>query len=172
MDFALFAQQPFGPAQGGNPPPSPVEVGVALLFYGAIIAVALTVHIFFLLSLSRCFKQISPRNREMEPGQVWLNLIPVFGFVWMILTIIRLSSSLKNEYWDRGLREDGDFGQLIGIFYLVTGFCGCISFVLWIIYWVKIAGYTRTLMETAGRRRSRRQDEYDDDDDYRDDDYR
>src|SRR5436305_8624230 len=83
---------------------------------GVLVTVALfAVQIFFLLTLSRCFKEISPRNRQMEPGQVWLCLIPVFGFIWFIMLVLKLSDSLRDEYEERGLDGDGDFGKTLGI---------------------------------------------------------
>jgi hypothetical protein len=148
--------------------------------YGVLIAIGIVIQIFFLLSLSRCLHQISPRNRQMEPGQVWLNLIPCFSLVWMILTIIKIADSLRDEYDDRGLSGDGDFGKTTGIVYYISQFvCGLVALIFFIMYWVKIAGYTRELAET-GRGYRRGRDDYDDrdrDDDYddrprrRDDDY-
>jgi hypothetical protein len=156
-----------------------------LCFYGAIIVIALVVQICFLLTMSRCLREISPRNRRMEPGQVWLCLIPIFGFVWTIIMIIRVSDSLDDEYYSRRLRPDGDFAKTLGIVYIVSAFiCGLVAIVCLIMYWVKIVGYTRTLRADRSdvdddfddddddrdepRRRKRRRLEYDDDDDYDD----
>lgn len=154
----LFAQQ------RGGAPDAAFFAGI-LMFYGVIIVIALVIQVLFLLSMSKCLKQISPRNRQMEPGQVWLCLIPVFGFVWTILMMLRVADSLKDEYYDRRLRGDGDFGKTLGIVYLVCAFvCGPAALVCFVMYWVKIAGYTRTLMNSGYA------DDYDDDDDDYDDD--
>jgi hypothetical protein len=128
----------------------------------------------FLLSLSKCFSEISSRNRQMEPGQVWLNLIPLFNLVWIIITIIRLADSLRDEFDDRRLDGDGDYGKTLGILYFVfslTIVCGPVGLVCFIMYWVKVSGYTSTLRETdrAGKG-SRRNRKYDDDIDEDDDD--
>jgi hypothetical protein len=45
------------------------------------VVIGLVIYIFFLLTLQRCFSRISPANRQMEPGMVWLNLIPCFGAI-------------------------------------------------------------------------------------------
>ncbi len=172
----------------GNPPPGPNQADTTgmifvFLFYGIAIAIGLVIQIFFLLSLSKCLKQVSPRNRRMEPGQVWLNLIPCFNLVWMILTILKIADSLRDEYEDRGLRGDGDFGRTIGLVYYISQFvCGLVALIFFIMYWVKIAAYTRELAsESRGRGdyddeydRPRRRDEDDEDDRprrRRDDDY-
>ncbi len=149
------------PPAGPPAPPAGAEVAV-LLIYGVAIAVGIVIQIFFLLSLSKCLKEISPRNRRMEPGQVWLNLIPCFNLVWMILTILRIADSLRDEYEDRGLRGDGDFGRTMGIVYYVSQFvCGIVALIFFILYWMKIAGYTKELA-ADGRRRDDFGDEEDD----------
>lgn len=162
----LFAQmQLFAQQKGGGGGAEAGALAGLLIFYFVVIAIAIVVQIMFLLTLSRCLRQISPRNRQMEPGQVWLCLIPIFGFVWLIITILRIADSLRDEYADRGIRGDGDYGKTMGIIYVVTSFlCGPIGLICWILYWVKIAGYTKQL---ASRRNSGAydDDDYDDDDD-------
>src|SRR5262245_53392229 len=103
---ALFAQAQKGPGGGGGPDAG-VLMGI-LCFYGVLFAVGLVVQILFLMTLSKCLHQVAPQNRRMEPGQVWLNLIPLFSIVWIFITVLRIAESLDNEYYDRGLRGDGD----------------------------------------------------------------
>src|SRR5262245_58275905 len=179
--FAQVRRQP-PPAQ-----PDPAATAGILMCYGVLILIGIIVHIFFLLTLSKCLAQCAPRNRSMEPGLVWLNLIPLFNLVWMFITIIKISESLRNDYHDRGLRsDDPDFGQMTGILYMVFSFfCGLVALIFFIMYWVKIANFKNQLM-TSGRRgyidddeddfdrprrsRRRRDDDYDDDRRRRDDD--
>ena len=155
---------------GGGAPPDPAAIMLVVAFYGVALVVGITISIFFYLTLSRCLRQIKPRNRTMEPGQVWLNFIPLFGIVWLILTILKIAESLKNEYEDRGMRGDGDYGKLMGILFYASNFvCGCVTPIFLIIYWVKIAGYTKELKADdgsgSGRRSRDRDDDLTDDDD-------
>jgi hypothetical protein len=183
MDLILFAQQrPFG---GPNQGAGSVNFVVALIECGLGV-VGLALLIWMLVTWSSCLNRIRPRNRKMEPGQVWLNLIPCFNLVWLILTILKVSDSLRNEYEDRGLRGDDDFGRTMGIVYYITLLvCGPIGWIFLLIYRGKIAAYTRKLAG-GGRERDdddeedrpprRRRDEDDEDDDRprrrrRDDDY-
>jgi len=172
--FALFAQQ-----QKGDPAAAAgLAVGI-LIFYAVIILIAIGIQVMFLLSMSKCFKAISPRNRQMQPGQVWLALIPLFGFVWTIIMILKLSDSLRDEYDDRGIRGDGDFGKTLGIVYIVSSFiCGPVALITFIMYWIKVAGYSKQLLSRGGyaddddededdRPRKRRSRDDDDDDDDR-----
>ena len=101
----------------------------------------------------------------MEPGQVWLNLIPFFNMVWMFITVIRLSESLDREYRDRRLPGDGDFAKQTGIIYLVLSIigCGCIGIIFYIMYWSKISGYGKELRADGGSRGRDRGDDRGDD---------
>ena len=131
--------------------------------YGVLIVIGIIINILFLLNLSRCLAQCSPRNRTMEPGQVWLNLIPLFGIVWMFITFIRISESLKNEYRTRGLRpDDPEFAKMTGILYMVLSLVGCgiIGLIFFIMYWVKIAGFKNELMNA--KKGGGIEDDYDD----------
>jgi len=142
------------------------------------IAIGLTVAIFFYLTLSRCLSRVQPHNRDMEPGQVWLNFIPCFGMVWIFITILRIASSLRKEFEDRGWRSDSEsYGQNVGLGYAICALLGAIpyigfifslaSLVCFIMYWVQIANFSRQLMEPYEPRRRRFDDEEDDLDDDR-----
>ena len=52
-------------------------MGGMLVMLFVIIGVALIIVICFLLTLYRALSRVSPQNRLMEPGLVWLALIPV-----------------------------------------------------------------------------------------------
>lgn len=184
LQLGLMFAQVNRQQQGGGGGDAAGALGMCMC-YGVLIVIGLVIHGLFLFTLSKTLALCSPRNRTMEPGSVWLNLIPLFNLVWMFITIIKLSESLQNEYESRGLRsDDPDFGKMTGILYMVFNFiCGLVALVFFILYWVKIAGYKKTL-ETRGRggdfddrddyddrprRRPRRDDE---EDDRRDDDER
>jgi hypothetical protein len=94
----LFAQAG-GPFGGGRPNQIfPPEFLAAIVIVMVIaIAIGLIIQIFYLLTLSRCFSRIAPRNRRMEPGLVWLNLIPCFQLIWIFFTTTRLADSLATS---------------------------------------------------------------------------
>jgi hypothetical protein len=203
MPFAdllpLFAQmnRNFGPGPGpgvgpggpGNQPPDPALVGGILTMYflciGFIIIVGYTIRLLHARSMANCLHQIAPRNRTTEPGTVWLSAIPIIGGIFHIISMFKVPDSVKNEYEDRGWREDGDFGKQWAIIYLVGAFvAGPLAIIALIIFWNKISGYTKEMMsrgpgryddygddeDDRPRRRSRSRREYDDEDD--DEDYR
>ena len=170
--LALFAQAQ-NPNNNGDPPP---EFVIALLvFVGVVLLVWLVVAICFLISLSKALARCHPRNRTMEPGMVWLNLIPLFNLVWQFITVNRVAESLDNEFYDRGWDQRGeDYGRSIGTTSCVLNLLGCIPYcgmlfgigalVCFIIYWVRIAGFSSQL---ASRPDDKYEDEYDDEGDER-----
>ena len=127
-----------------------------------VAVVILAVQIFFLLSLSKCLAECSPRNRTMEPGQVWLNLIPFFNLVWLFITVIRISESLKNEFQARRMRsDDPEFAKMTGILYIVLSIaCGPIGWIFWIMYWLKISAFKNELINN--KKGGGSEDDYDD----------
>ena len=139
-----------------------------------VLGIVIIVGILFLLTLQKALSRCSPRNRLMEPGMVWLNLIPCWNIIWQFFTVNRVSGSLQNEFRDRGMREGGDFGAGLGITSCVLRLISFIpiigpvlaiaGLICGIIYWVKIAGYSSTLA-LDGHFDDVRRDGWDDDDD-------
>ena len=87
-----------------------------LVVLAGMLLVFLVVFIFFFLTLSKALSRCHWRNRTMEPGQVWLNFIPLFHLVWQFITVNRVADSLRNEFYDRGWhRRDEDYGRGLGI---------------------------------------------------------
>jgi len=109
-----------------------------------LFAAAVIVQAFFLLNLRDLLREVSPQHRAMEPNQVWLNFIPLFGIVWMFFTVIRVKDSVQAEFQARGWARSGDFGYGVGMAYaILTVFAGLLTLipglVCWIIYWLRTA---------------------------------
>ena len=79
---------------------------------------------------------------------------------WIFYTVIKIKESLSKEFESRQLPDDGDFGFTMGLIY---GICICGSaipylgaliaigsIVFWILYWIKIANYSKQLNENPG----------------------
>lgn len=162
----------------------PTDLLLLSIIFGGL-AVGLAVAILYYITLQRTLGLCRPRNRTMEPGMVWLNLIPCFSLYWVFRTVNALADSLKNEYQDRGMDDGSDYGRSLGIAMAVVQIFGSVianlvptdrlpmalvSFsismsplILLIAYWVRIAGYARRLRIDDARDDSDRR--YDDDDD-------
>ena len=158
------------------------------VFLVVLLVVGIVVAVFYLLTLQKALSRVSPHNRLMEPGLVWLLLIPIFSLIWQFFVAIRVPGSLQNEFRDRGRDDGSDYGKSIAlttavlqIVYVVFSFGGrlstetgqiggCVSgvvslvnLVLFIIFWVKIAGYSNQLAMDEGH--GRRDIGHDPDDD-------
>lgn len=57
--------------------------------------------ILFLLAQQNTLKAIRIENRHMPPGQVWLQLIPLFNFIWQFVVVIKIADSIKKEIASR-----------------------------------------------------------------------
>ena len=125
-----------------------------LIFF--VVLIALIPTIFYLLTLQNTLLKVSPENRKMPPGQVWLTLIPLFGIVWRFIVVNKIADSLQAEFAKRNIRvKEARPGAEIGIAYCVLSVCGIVPFlgpfcalaalVCWIIYWVRIHEYQQKI---------------------------
>ena len=62
-----------------------------------LLLVFLVFAILFMLTQQRTLDAIQLENRTTSPGSVWMQLIPIFGFVWQFIVIIRIADSIRNE---------------------------------------------------------------------------
>lgn len=123
-----------------------------VLGYFVFVIIALLPTIFFLLTLQNTLKAIRGENRKMNPGEVWLMLIPFFGLIWLFIVVGRIADSIADECESRqiGLSDNRPTYNL-GIAFGVCSLCSVIpmlgvfsaiaALVLWIIYWVKVNNY-------------------------------
>jgi hypothetical protein len=132
---------------------------IVVLFF--VIAFFLPV-VFYLRNLQSTLNEVSFKNRRMNPGEVWLMLIPIFGLVWQFIMVNRIADSLHAEFLDRNISGYEDRpGYSIGIAYCVLFCCSVIPFlgvfaslgglVCWIIYWVRINDFKRLLIQAKSR---------------------
>jgi hypothetical protein len=112
--------------------------------------------VMFLLPLQNALKKCAPGARTMEPAMVWLMLVPFFNFVWTFFVAMALGNSLGNELRRRGIPCPEQYpAQPIGLAMAISNCCcmvpllnllaGLACLVLWIVYWVKIAGFSQVL---------------------------
>jgi hypothetical protein len=57
--------------------------------------------ILFLLTQQKTLQVIQLVNREVNPGSVWLQLIPIFGQIWQFFVVTRIAKSISNEIASR-----------------------------------------------------------------------
>ena len=170
MNASLFllAQAPkFG--QKG-PPANPEEMWAFLAAYlGVVIGIVLCTLVIFLVifyffskTMATALSKCSESNRLMQPGMAYLMMIPCFQIIWWYFVAINVPGSLKKEFEDRGRDDGSDYGKMFGlvaaILVSVNTVVSCIPYVnlcgglfaivylvFFILFWVKIAGYSSQL---------------------------
>jgi hypothetical protein len=126
-----------------------------LIVAGFFILCAITAYVLFLVTLYKTLKRIAPENRLAEPGHAWLMFIPFFSLVWAFIFYPKLCDSIKNEFEARDISDGSDYARGIGFGTAILGvmafvpvlgaFGSLIAFVLFVVFWVKIAGYNKIL---------------------------
>jgi predicted membrane channel-forming protein YqfA (hemolysin III family) len=124
---------------------------LALVFLGVLLIPT----IFYILTLSKALNKCSPASRTMQPGTLWLLLIPLFNLIWHFLVVSGMAQSLGNEFRARNIIAEPEPGKSLGMAMCICAACGIIpvlglltslaSLVLWIMYWSKIAGFSHQL---------------------------
>ena len=115
--------------------------------------------IFYLVTLQRALDRCAIESRTLSPGLVWLLLIPLFGLVWHFIVVNGISRSLHNEFAQRNTPNvEPEPGKGIGLAMCILSatslipliglFSGLVGLVCWIIYWVRIVGYSSLLQQT------------------------
>jgi len=131
--------------------------GAMMVFVIVLILGALLVRILFLLNLHKTLEAVSPENRTMEPGLVWLALIPLFAWIWQFFIVSKIGESLKVEFQSRDIAVKEDkptyntglawaILTVCAIIPFIGGLAGLAGFVFMIIYWVKTAEYKKQLL--------------------------
>lgn len=109
--------------------------------------------VLYLLTLQKALARCSDQARTTSPGSVWLMLVPLFNLVYQFIVVSNIAKSLANEFSRRGITTtDREPGKSIGIAMCVLNVCAIIpilgiaagfaGLVCWIIYWVKVAGFS------------------------------
>jgi hypothetical protein len=145
-----------------------------LLYLLVICVIACVLWVLFLLNLRNLLLAVSPPNRRMSPNYVWLNFVPVFGFYWLIRTVMAVRDSARSEFQSRGWNAGGGFHYGIGLtmavlriayaasyllyvavrgegilgvgLLLIALIVGLASLILWIIYWAEANSLKNQLM--------------------------
>ncbi|MGN6439669.1 MAG: hypothetical protein ACTHMM_24290 [Agriterribacter sp.] len=118
---------------------------------------ALALFIFFLLTLQRTLEAIDISSRTMNPGTVWLTLIPIFSLIWQFIMVTRISESIKNECnrlhiplsEPKPAYSAGITMAVLSLAALIPEigtFISLLSIVAMIIYWRKVNTYKNLIL--------------------------
>jgi hypothetical protein len=118
-----------------------------------LLVIVIVIEVFFLLNLRDVLRSVSPQNRAMEPNHVWLNFIPLFGIVWIFVTVIKIRDSARAEFYSRRWAASSDFGYGVGLAYAILsiiswGFLGIAALICYVVYWVRMSELKNQLRQS------------------------
>ena len=122
-----------------------------------ILLVSLIPMVFYILTLQKALTRVSPENRAMPPENAWLLIIPLFGLIWHFIVVNNMARSLAAEFKKREITvEEVEPGKSLGLATCILQVCTIIPFlgflaglaglICWILYWIKIDGYSSKLL--------------------------
>lgn len=163
IDFLLTLAQTAAPPSpfGGPGQLSEEEAGIIALIFGAVgcvgLLVGLAIMVVVIILLIKPLQKIPQHHRKIEPGMVWLLLIPLFNLVWNFFVYPRISQSFQSYFAEKGRTDVGDCGHAIGLALAICAaltwipYAGCVVtvavLVLLILYLVKIHGLANMIDE-------------------------
>lgn len=112
--------------------------GAIIVFAIVVLILFLIPYIIYLVHMQRTLKRCG-EHATMNPGLVWLALVPVLGFIWQWVVVFKISSSVKSATNDQ---HTGGFGVGLAMVIcntasIILSFAAIPGIVLWIIYWIK-----------------------------------
>jgi len=142
-----------------QPPPNSTSLITLLIFFLYVVP-----FIFYLITLQKTLKAISPENRKIPPAQVWLMFIPLFGILWQFMLVSKIADSIKAENLVREFElQESRPGYSVGLAMcifnctsllsdllgIVASFSAVAYIICWIIYWVKITSYKKQILNSS-----------------------
>ena len=111
-------------------------------------------YVLFLITLQNTLKAISPENRKMPPGNVWLMFIPLFNIVWLFIMIGYIADSIKAECNRLNIPSNENRPTYnLGLGYAICSIAGSLlsfihigTLIFWIMYWVKVNEYKNLII--------------------------
>jgi hypothetical protein len=114
----------FGAPAAQQPSAAETVISLLILFIGLAVIIAVGVLVYFVLysSLARVPQQF----RHMEPGQVFLLLIPCFNIYWNFEVFMKIPRSFRAYFNSIGRYDVGDCGEELGKWAAICMACGLI----------------------------------------------
>jgi hypothetical protein len=114
-----------------NQPDSAAAVGILAFIFaaiGAVVLISLIINAIVCYFVSSWLKKVPAQHRKMEPGLVWLLMIPCFPIIWNFFVFQRIPDSFKSYFDSVGRTDVGDCGKGIGLGYAICAACSVIPF--------------------------------------------
>jgi hypothetical protein len=109
-----------------------IAIGVMLTIMGVAILISLAISLVICFLLYSVQKRVPAEHREIEPGLVWLLLIPLFNIIWNFFVFLRIPESYQNYFRAQGRVDTGDCGRGVGLALAICGVCSmvpCVNYI-------------------------------------------
>ncbi|HEV7280127.1 MAG TPA: hypothetical protein VGN57_07945 [Pirellulaceae bacterium] len=103
--------------------PDTVELIIVLAVFGGVMLFGLCIQAFVCWITAKTAAAIPQQFREVEPGLVWLLLIPCFPLVWNFFVFPKIASGYQRYFHAMGQYQHGDCGAGLALW-----FCLCAVF--------------------------------------------
>lgn len=87
---------------------------------------ALVAYVYYILYTS--LDAVPPEFRTMEPGMIFLMLVPCFNLVWIFFVASKIPESFRNYFWAKNDQRYGDCGAAVGMWWAVLTVINCIPY--------------------------------------------
>ncbi|MFQ5734608.1 MAG: hypothetical protein ACE5KM_21960, partial [Planctomycetaceae bacterium] len=138
---------PFGRPKGANDADMRAFWAVFLVAIAIGLAIGLAIQALICWFISGAIGRVPAEYREMEPGAVWLLMIPLFNLIWLFFVVQRIPRSFQNYFEAHERHDYGDCGAQLGLWYAICsvgsmipylGACvGIAALILMIMFLVK-----------------------------------
>lgn len=140
-----------------NDPEPWIAAMLALLGVIALVQFAIAVLICWLVY--DALGAVPREHRKLEPGLVWLLLIPCWNVIWAFFVFPPVARSFAGAFAARGITTEGDAGESLGLWLAICGaalfvpilnwFAGVAYLVLLILFLVKVRASKAKLLAAA-----------------------
>ena len=107
-------------------------IAAIIAVVGVIAVVGLIINAFVCWLISGALQRLPAEHRKMEPGMVWLNMIPCFPLIWNFFVFQRVPDSFQSYFASIGRTDVGDCGKQIGLWYAIATACAFVPLVQYV----------------------------------------
>jgi hypothetical protein len=103
-----------------------------ILFIISFIILIFSIPFLFISTLQNTIKATNPKNRTIEPYEVWLYFIPVIGLFFHFNHILKITNTLKSDFEYKNTNHDNErlFGANFGLTYCLIN----IGYFFYLVY--------------------------------------
>jgi len=89
---------------------------IVLMFF---LLITLGINILICVLLYMCQSRIPQEHRSLEPGLIFLLLIPLFNVIWNYFVFQRIPDSFRRFFAAHGVTDVGDCGRGVGLWFAI-----------------------------------------------------